>query len=452
MNPLSRILAWRPALVLFVMALALRMLAVQWLWTPGKEPRSYEHGEIAANLVEGRGFRVRFLGVDRYTSQQAPFYPYLLAAAYWSSGGPGLQGEIGVQLVQCLAGAVLCVAVARLTQAVLHGMWSAPWIAGYGAALYPPHVYMVTHLQVALWAALWLTLLATWCLSADPRRIWRTGVVGGLLGGLLLLTEPILGLALPILAVALWRRAYALSESLPAWLDSLRPAAVMTAVTCLVIAPWLERNYRVHGEFVFIKSTFGYAFWQGNNASSWGTDKIPMQDAIRRLGQHDGSLRSMNQAIWEARYETTYIDDLLLTPDDYAQFALLSEPASSRLLGDRARAFIREHPERYARLCLRRLRYFLLFDETNPKASHVVYRASTIAWLALSIVGLVATRRQWRTLWPTYAIFAAVLLFHALTITSARFRIPVEPLTFPWCAGGVVWLVGSRRFFRPSAA
>lgn len=39
-------------------------------------------------------------------------------------------------------------------------------------------------------------------------------------------------------------------------------------------------------------------------------------------------------------------------------------------------------------------------------------------------------------LWPTWAAFAAIMLFHALTITSARFRIPIEPLSFVWIATG----------------
>ena len=50
---------------------------------------------------------------------------------------------------------------------------------------------------------------------------------------------------------------------------------MVTALTGLAgISPWLVRNYRVHGEFVAIKSTFGYAFWQGNCALSEGTDKV----------------------------------------------------------------------------------------------------------------------------------------------------------------------------------
>jgi hypothetical protein len=56
--------------------------------------------------------------------------------------------------------------------------------------------------------------------------------------------------------------------------------------------------------------------------------------------------------------------------------------------------------------------------------------------------GVLTVRREWKTWWPTCAIFAAVLVFHVLTIVSARFRIPVEPLTFP-CAAAAVASAGA---------
>ncbi len=444
---------WRPWVILFSAALAVRLLAVQMLWAPGDEPRSYEHGEIAANLVDGAGFRVMFLGAERLTAQQAPFYPYLLAGSFLLFGVHAAAAELAVQVLQCVAGAGLCLAVVRLTRAVLPESSAVAWCAGWGAAFYPPHVYMVTHLQVALWAALWLTLLAAWTLSADPARVWRTGIIAGLLSGVLLLTEPILALALPILAIALWQRARKRFAGIGTLIASAKPTFVMTVATCLVIAPWIVRNYLVHGELVFIKSTFGYAFWQGNNAESFGTDKIPMTDDDLMRIPRGWTPKEMNRALWAARYETMYIDDLLLTDQDRRIFAGRGEPECCQILGDRAWEFIQNNPGRYARLCLNRLRYFLLFDETNPKATHPVYRWSTLAWLALAILGLVVTHGNWRTLWPTYAVFAAVLAFHTLTITSARFRIPVEPLTFPWCAGGLVWLASAiSRWFGASAA
>jgi hypothetical protein len=87
------------------------------------------------------------------------------------------------------------------------------------------------------------------------------------------------------------------------------------------------------------------------------------------------------------------------------------------------------------------LRYFLLFDETNPKAANRLYRLTTVVWLVLSFVGLLVSLQRWRRLWPTYAVVAAVTLFHTLVITSVRFRIPIEPLTFVWAAAALAPLL-----------
>jgi hypothetical protein len=271
----------------------------------------------------------------------------------------------------------------------------------------------------------------------------------------LLLIEPILALALPVCALVFW-----LSEGDRTWMGRFSRAAVgrvalMAGMAAIVIAPWTFRNWLVHGEPVFIKSTFGYALWQANNPASWGTDKIPKPSADSLRRRHDGTLSDMDRALWEARHETLYIDDVLLKPDGYREFAGLSEPERSRLLGRRAWRFIRSQPSQYARLCARRLQYFLLFDDTNPKAANRLYRLATVAWLVLAMIGLWISLPHARRLWPTYAIFALLALFHTLVIVSARFRIPLEPMSFIWAAMAVaplaVRLVPGRRIrvFRP---
>ena len=64
----------------------------------------------------------------------------------------------------------------------------------------------------------------------------------------------------------------------------------------------------------------------------------------------------------------------------------------------------------------------------------MVYRLSTLAWLTLAACGLITVLRERQfQLWPLMAIFAVVTLFHVLTIVSARFRMPLEPLSFVWC-------------------
>ena len=447
--------------LLAVMALTVRLAMVASVAAATPRAVTYEHGEIAENLLAGRGYSVKFLGVEGPTSQQAPLYPALLAACYRLFGVGSTEALLAMQILQCVAGAALSLVVVWLAWSLVPGRPSAGWVAGAGAALYPPHVYMVTHIQIALWAALCLTTLLALVASPWGANSWRKAALAGALAGMLLLIEPILALALPFAAwifwrndqhpvasggrtpsfsLSLWERVGVRAES-PSIAARLGRQCLLATVAVLVIAPWLWRNYLVHGEPVFVKSTFGYAFWQGNNPASWGTDKIPKRSAEALRVEHDGSLAGMHRALWEARHETLYIDDVLLAPGGYREFAGLSEPERSRLLLARAWDFVRHEPGRYLRLCVRRLRYFLLFDETNPKTAHPAYRAATVAWLVLAFIGSLALRSQWRSLWPTWAIFGVVTLFHALTIVSARFRIPVEPISFVWAAGAVAPLV-----------
>ncbi len=442
--------------VLALLALSLRLGVVAALWSDHAAPVSYEHGRIAENLLSGEGFSIEFLGAPAGpTSQQAPFYPFFLAGIYACLGVETSASILAVQLIQCLVGTILVLAIVWLAWSLLPESPATGWLAGIGAAVYPTHLYMVTHLQVALWAALGLTLLLAVVASPRFRGTWCGALLGGTLAGLLLLIEPILALALPICALAFflsgWNRGRhhpsppprcagegTLSRRLAA---SFARVATMATVAAIVIAPWVARNWHVHHRFVFIKSTFGYAFWQGNNPSSWGTDKLPKPSAEALRLAHDGSLAGMNQAMWEARHETVYIDDVLLRPGGYQELSGLSETDRCRVLGSKAIQFIRANPGRYGQLCLNRLRYFLLFDETNPKAANRLYRLTTVAWLVLSFVGLLVSLRHWRRLWPTYAIFAVLTVFHVLVITSVRFRIPLEPLSFVWAAGALAPLL-----------
>jgi hypothetical protein len=267
----------------------------------------------------------------------------------------------------------------------------------------------------------------------------------------LLLLEPIYALALPVSAWLAWRAAGRRRVS-PGGVSrpvspaaQAAPAALAGVVAAAVLAPWLVRNYRVHGEWVFVKSTFGYAFWQGNNPHSWGTDKIPKPSAEQLRQLHDHTPVEVERALREARSETLYIDDVLLKPTGYRDFAGLTEPQRSRLLGQRAWQFVVADPGHYARLCAARLRYFWLFDETNPRAANAVYRGTTLVWLLLFGGGLIMLRPCWGALAPLLALFAAVLVFHTLTIYSARFRFPVEAVSLVWCAAPLERLLAAIR-------
>ena len=132
----------------------------------------------------------------------------------------------------------------------------------------------------------------------------------------------------------------------------------------------------VHGEFVAIKSTFGYAFWQGNCSLSEGTDKV-VRPSVERFWNGDQGLgprgfesnpvEGAARGGLSGRYRP---DESRLSPARGS----VSEPERSRILFKRALADLGAEPARYVRLCLRRLRYFIFFDETNPKSRVLAYR------------------------------------------------------------------------------
>ena len=184
---------------------------------------------------------------------------------------------------------------------------------------------------------------------------------------------------------------------------AVRPLAWIAIVTAATLAPWTIRNYQVHGELVAVKSSFGYAFWQGNCKQSEGTDKVVRPSVEKALAQTGRllDLHAVNESLWRARHEAGYLDDIVLTADDYRTLGAVSEPERSRILFQRAMTDLHAEPGRYMRLCLRRLRYFILFDETNPKTRSLVYRSSHLGLTVLAAIGLASAWNQFGRNSPT---------------------------------------------------
>jgi hypothetical protein len=427
---------------LIVLAIASRVAAVLVLQSHVVPRSTYEHGEIAANLVAGRGFSMRFLGADGPTSQQAPVYPFLVAVAYAWFGADTPQALLALELGQAVLGGVLVLGVLRLARGISPDPPWLAWIAALVAALHPTLVYAATHVQVAmLGSTLLVWTLAFAHQAGTTRRLRDAGCTGALLAASAL-TDPILALASVGIAVAI--RGSAAIVPLSLW-GSARLLAVVGIVALAGTAPWLVRNALTHGEFVPIKSTFGYAFWQGNCALSAGTDKVVRQSVDRILHKRAGALdwNALNRMLWVARHEAGYIDDIVLTKDDYRRLGAMSEPERSRTLYRRVIAELSAEPSRYWRLCLKRLQYFVLFDETNPKSRVLAFRVPHLGLTIFGGIGLIlAGARLRRRLMPTIITAAAIVVFHSLTIVSTRFHIPLEPLLAVWGAAGLAGFAG----------
>ncbi len=427
-----------------VLAVASRVAAIFVLQSHHVPRSTYEHGEIATNLLAGNGFSMHFLGAQGPTSQQAPLYPTLVALAYAAGGVDTPRALLLLELGQAVLGGVLVLGALCLARLVAPGRSWLALTAALLVALHPTLVYAATHVQVATLGATLLVWTLVWAYRTGASGQARDAAIAGGLLALLALSDPILALVAPGVAYAIWQGRDGAGDRL---IGSVRLTAVMATVGLAGISPWLVRNARVHGEFVPIKSTLGYAFWQGNCKLSEGTDKVVRASVDRILGRNQNHLdfKGLNRTIWEARHEAGYLDDLALSQADYRRLGAVSEPERSRILLRRALFELSDDPWRYLRLCLRRLKYFVLFDETNPKSRVLAYRLPHVGLSVLAAIGLfTAGAALRRRLAPTLITVAAITVFHSLTIVSARFHIPIEPLLALWAAAGVtaLWRTG----------
>ncbi len=191
--------------VLIVIAIASRIGAVCVLQSHLVPRSTYEHGEIASNLVAGRGFAIHFLGSDGPTSQQAPLYPAIVAAAYLLGGVETPRSLFLLEMSQSVLGGLLVVGVLRFCRLLAPARPWMAWVAGLVVALHPTLVYAATHVQVATLGATLLIWTLVWAYQTGASRSCRDAVITGSLLGLLALTDPILALSSVGVMVAIWQ-------------------------------------------------------------------------------------------------------------------------------------------------------------------------------------------------------------------------------------------------------
>ena len=182
---------------LFTLAIISRVAAV-WLL---QEPPSflaarYEHGEIAANLLAGRGFAIKFLGAEGPTSQQAPVYPVIVAIAYAIGGVAAPKSLLILELAQSILGGLLVLGVLRVCHTIAPASPLMAWIAGLIVSIHPTLIYAATHVQVAILGATLLTWVLAWAYQTGSSGEARDAAITGGLLAVLALTDPILAVSI----------------------------------------------------------------------------------------------------------------------------------------------------------------------------------------------------------------------------------------------------------------
>ena len=357
----------------------------------------WEMGRIAASLASGHGFSDPFGPPTGPTAWEPPLYPYLTAGVFLVFGIYSKASAFFLLTLNSVFSALTCVPIFRMARR----MFSEKVAVGsaWAWALLPNVMFWCTR---TVWetslSALLLALIFWLALMMEDRDGPRPWVEFGLLWGLVALNGTSLLSLLPAAGLWVWyRRAKRGKRSLP--------GVVLASVVFLAsITPWLVRNDRTFGQFIFIRDNFG---------------------AELRLGNGPGA-------------DGAWMDYLHPSRDVFAlrQYQTMGELPYIAMRKRQAIEFIQADYARFVRLCLKR---FIYYWAGPPKATQPPWlsEAKNSLFLASSVLMFWGLGRALRLRRPgAWLMFWLVLLVPAiyyLVFPMLRYRHPIEPEMVSLC-------------------
>jgi 4-amino-4-deoxy-L-arabinose transferase-like glycosyltransferase len=351
----------------------------------------WEMGRIAASIASGHGFSNPFGPPTGPTAWEPPLYPYLTAGVFLVFGIYTKASAFVLLTLNSIFSALACIPIFRIAQRIFSEKVAVG--SAWAWALLPNVMFWCTR---AVWetslSALLMTTLFWMALTLEDREGWRPWFLFGLLWGIAALNSTSLLSFLPAAGLWAWYHRAKLGKA------SLPGVILASVVFFAFIAPWLVRNYRAFGTFIFIRDNFG---------------------AELRLGNGNGA-------------NGTWMEYLHPTQDVYAmrQYQTMGELAYIAMRKQEALEYIRSDYSRFAVLCVKRFVYFWAGPPkaTQPWWLNQVKNALYLASSVLMFWGLTRALRQQQA--GSWLMFWLILLYPAIyyfVFPAPRYRVPIEP-------------------------
>jgi len=389
---------------LVCIALALRLL---WAWYSPAKPTSdfgcYDH--LAWSMVQGKGYQFP----PQFSAPTAfwpPGYPLFLAIVYKVAG----HSYRVAYLLNAVLGALSCYLILLLGRQLLSD--KIAWLGAYALAFYPNHIVLSGLLASEnLFCPLLLAaLVLIW--SWPLKRANREALIAGLLLGCAALTRLV---GLVVLLPAMW----AWKNSLGA--GSFRQAARgggFVVLGCMIsLVPWVLRNEIVFGEFPIVSTSSWFNLYEGvrENGAWWGVRQQGHPLAIYR---NEAERERVAHSLWWQA--------------------------------------VQRDPFRLARLCWPKARILFKLDggylshfhfaETWRQVPSVglqegfLYILTTLCtglwWIGIA-TGFLLSRNRSGAEMALVAVSLCIIAVHCLSLTSDRYRVPLEVLWTPYYGLGL---------------
>jgi 4-amino-4-deoxy-L-arabinose transferase-like glycosyltransferase len=380
-------------ILIFAVALCVRLGII--VVFPEDTYRYGDHSEvvrIATSLATKGTFADAYGFNTGPTAHAAPLYPILLSTVF-RFFGTGVAGEFVKEALNSFLASLIFALLPALSTACGIG-WETGVLAGFAGALLPVNFWSETKgsfeaTPAALFLLIFCIVIARRWRDADFSV--RSAVLVGITSGVALLLSaavaPVI-IATLFLTFALFRRTKAK--------ESLRFSLVVLGICVLSVTPWVVRNYRVLGGFVWSRSNLGLELYAANSDRSAPT--------------------ASDNAAWFVEAHP------YLSETERAKLRAMGElPYQHEKLAN-ALNWIKSHPKRFAWLTKERIYYFW-FPKMHRRFQTIVMALFTLG-AAAGLLCLFRSRNV--TAWLFLAIVTIYPLIYYLVAALVRYRYPID--------------------------
>ncbi len=351
----------------------------------------WEMGRVARSIASGQGFSNPYGDSTGPTAWEPPVYPYLIGGVFKLFGTYSDSSAWALLVINSVFTALTCIPIFLIAQKSFGAkvaVWSA-WIW----ALLPYAMYWSIHwVWDTTLAPLLLSLIFLVCLQMEDWPGWKGWAIYGALWGVVALSNPSMLSFLPFSGLWVWYRRHKRG------LRSLGGVVLASVIFSACLTPWLVRNYRTFGQFVFIRDDFGVQLRLGNGPYADGILMAYLQPNLNAL--------------------------------EFEKFRHSGELAYAKNCKLQAFDWVRNHPGKFAVISFKRFVYYWagvpkatsrlgLFDFRNS-----LFLVSSL--LALWGLGR-AVRKKRRGAWLFLWLVLAYPTIYYFVFPHARYRHPIEP-------------------------
>jgi len=370
-------------LILFCVALLIRIVFVLTLKNRLYFDDEFEYYRIAQNFLSGNGF----MAGEGMKGFRPPLYPLFLSIFYL------LRFNLfGIRIVQCIISAITVIFVYLTGKKLFSeriGLWS-----GIIASVYPFFIFYNGFLLTET-LFIFLTVITIYSLLILSERT-SSSVKAGISLGMSGLCRPTMQLYLPVSLIHIVCRK-------EQWKLKIKKMSLILLFFVLTLSPWIIRNYRVFGRFIPGTTMGGRVFWEGNNPYS------------------DGG---------PCRYFPEEIDKIPEVERDSVYYRKTVET-------------IREDPYRFLWLLQNKFKRFWNVVPNASEFTKPLYRMISVMgfgiMLPFFVLGFILTLRYKQALY-IHSLIVLFTIFHIIFLASIRYRVPLEPFYIILAVYGFFWL------------